>query len=488
MRIQGWVLLLGFLVLSLGGCLSQTAPSPTAAAVPFQVAPVNGIEVLKIASIPIQIRVVVHGNLPAACDILGKEGMVLDHYLIGVILPVERQAGVSCAGQPVPFEKVIALDLQSLQAGAYTIEVNGVSANFELTAQELGLSAAAATANPTQAPAVTPASSVTEAVTANLTQATTATPAPTTAVAAAASATSMPALSATASCSDMAQFIDDVTIPDYSVVPAGTEFDKRWRIKNVGSCPWKAGYQFAFLSGETMKGPRTMDLPAASPGDSILVSVHLTAPETAGGYTSNWTLLDAQGKPIPFYGVPQDYIWVKINIPEKQAACLAAAAQPVAVTGGPDPKFPDAGFKFATCISAPNADFANEVIRLINQERAGRGLAALKANPLLGAAALEHSMDMSCNNFVDHYGSDGSTWFTRVKNQGYGYRYTSENIASGNPAFGGNASWVVESNWMNSQVHRDNILNPNITEIGVAYVFNPNTAWGGYTTVDFALR
>lgn len=41
---------------------------------------------------------------------------------------------------------------------------------------------------------------------------------------------------------------------------------------------------------------------------------------------------------------------------------------------------------------------------------------------------------------------------------------------------------------MNSQVHRDNILNPNVTEIGVAYVFNSNAQYGGYTTVDFALE
>lgn len=102
------------------------------------------------------------------------------------------------------------------------------------------------------------------------------------------------------------------------------------------------------------------------------------------------------------------------------------------------------------------------------------------------AAAVQHSKDMACNNFVEHYGTNGSTWFTRIQSQGYTYAYAAENVAAGEPKFGGTASWVVIDNWMNSQIHRENILNPKVSEVGVAMVYSGSANWGAYTTVNFA--
>ncbi len=92
---------------------------------------------------------------------------------------------------------------------------------------------------------------------------------------------------------------------------------------------------------------------------------------------------------------------------------------------------------------------------------------------------------MACNDFIDHAGSDGSTWFDRVSAQGYTYAYASENIYVGDPAFGGTPQGAFEW-WMNSQVHRDNILYPDVSEIGVGYVFRPGSTYGGYYTLVFA--
>ena len=39
---------------------------------------------------------------------------------------------------------------------------------------------------------------------------------------------------------------------------------------------------------------------------------------------------------------------------------------------------------------------------------------------------------------------------------------------------------------MNSQIHRDNILDPNVSQIGIAYVFNAASTYGGYYTLVFA--
>jgi uncharacterized protein YkwD len=104
----------------------------------------------------------------------------------------------------------------------------------------------------------------------------------------------------------------------------------------------------------------------------------------------------------------------------------------------------------------------------------------------LAAAALAHSMDMACNNFVSHVGSDGSLWYNRVAAQGYAnYNASRENIYVGNPAFGGTADGAFAW-WWNSQIHHDNMLNPDVSQIGIAYVYNPNSEYGGYYTTVFA--
>jgi uncharacterized protein YkwD len=93
---------------------------------------------------------------------------------------------------------------------------------------------------------------------------------------------------------------------------------------------------------------------------------------------------------------------------------------------------------------------------------------------------------MACNHYVDHTGSDGSTWFSRVASQGYAnYNSAHENIYVGHPEFGGTPQGAMTW-WMNSQVHRDNILFTTVTEIGIGIVTWPTSDWGGYYTVEFA--
>jgi uncharacterized protein YkwD len=93
---------------------------------------------------------------------------------------------------------------------------------------------------------------------------------------------------------------------------------------------------------------------------------------------------------------------------------------------------------------------------------------------------------MACNDFISHNGSDGSTWYDRIKAQGYAnYSSARENIYVGNPAFGGDAQGAFTW-WMNSKIHHDNILYPTVTELGIAYVFNQNSTYAGYYTLDLA--
>jgi uncharacterized protein YkwD len=135
------------------------------------------------------------------------------------------------------------------------------------------------------------------------------------------------------------------------------------------------------------------------------------------------------------------------------------------------------------CAPQQNQAYVNEMLTLINKARAEYGLQPVFLQSQLTAAALKHSTDMACNRFVDHDGSDSSTWSSRVQNQGYANpRSTRENIYVGADAQG-TFMW-----WMGSPVHRDNILFPTVTEAGIGYVFLPGSPYGSYFTLVLANR
>ena len=113
---------------------------------------------------------------------------------------------------------------------------------------------------------------------------------------------------------------------------------------------------------------------------------------------------------------------------------------------------------------ATNSAFVDQVLALTNQFRAQNGLAALKANLELNAAAQGHSEDMANQDYFDHTGKNGSLPWDRAKVVGYEARTMGENIAAGQTT----PESVVQG-WINSPGHRANLLNANFTELGVGY-------------------
>ena len=57
---------------------------------------------------------------------------------------------------------------------------------------------------------------------------------------------------------DRGLFIGDVTIPDGTILPAGTPFTKTFRIRNVGTCTWTTSYAMVFVSGSLLGAPSTV--------------------------------------------------------------------------------------------------------------------------------------------------------------------------------------------------------------------------------------
>lgn len=115
------------------------------------------------------------------------------------------------------------------------------------------------------------------------------------------------------------------------------------------------------------------------------------------------------------------------------------------------------------------SQFENEVVELTNQERQKNGLAPLQIDEELSAVAREKSNDMSVKNYFDHNSPTYGSPFDMMKSYGISYRAAGENIAKGQRT----PQEVVDA-WMNSQGHRENILNGNFTHIGVGFVEQGN--------------
>lgn len=131
----------------------------------------------------------------------------------------------------------------------------------------------------------------------------------------------------------------------------------------------------------------------------------------------------------------------------------------------------------AQTVSVPSQPFLDEVIALTNQARADNGLPPLTANPLLTAAAQKHADAMAADAFFDHANpKTGTQPGDRVTAEGYRWSVVAENIAAGDatPA-------DVVAGWLKSPGHRANILNKDVREIGVGYVFKANDTFPGPT-------
>ena len=98
-------------------------------------------------------------------------------------------------------------------------------------------------------------------------------------------------------------YIDDITIPDGTVLAPGEVFVKTWTLENTGFCTWKDGYTLTFYEGNSMSGQDTEIGKTTASGREANFSIELTAPEEEGTYTGYWILKDNYGYPfgMPFY-------------------------------------------------------------------------------------------------------------------------------------------------------------------------------------------
>ena len=140
-----------------------------------------------------------------------------------------------------------------------------------------------------------------------------------------------PAVPTPTSCQFDAAFVTDVTIPDNTTIQPGQSFDKVWRLKNTGTCPWADTTALNFIGGEQMSAPASVTVPPTAPGATADVSATMVGPQTPGQHRNVWQL-ENQGQ---FFGMR---VTAVIVVPGEEPP---APPQP---TGQPSPGQPSINF------------------------------------------------------------------------------------------------------------------------------------------------
>jgi hypothetical protein len=177
------------------------------------------------------------------------------------------------------------------------------------------LSTQVAAVQKTEEPEVTP----TEATTATAATGTPASPGPLSAITLLPPTATLPRpTAAPGECTDFGAYVADITIPDGTMVPPGSTFTKTWSIRNAGSCTWTPEYSLVWIGGDLAGNPNKVPLTATNvlPGQTVHVSVSLTAPSEYKKYRSFWKVMNKSGNVFGLLdnkGVEQS-IWAEIVV------------------------------------------------------------------------------------------------------------------------------------------------------------------------------
>jgi hypothetical protein len=108
---------------------------------------------------------------------------------------------------------------------------------------------------------------------------------------------------------------------------------------------------------------------------------------------------------------------------------------------------------------------ADQVIISVNNQRIANGLNPLIIDAQLMSAAQAKANHMAENEYFSHIGY-GKKWSDFIREAGYDYAEAGENLANG---FDNVDDMSIA--WMNSPSHRENIVNPGVTETGVGVAY-----------------
>ncbi|MGF1506797.1 MAG: NBR1-Ig-like domain-containing protein [Anaerolineae bacterium] len=130
-------------------------------------------------------------------------------------------------------------------------------------------------------------------------------------------------------CTNDLRFVEDLTIPDGTVLGAGQPFTKIWGIENAGTCDWTPNYGLVLIDGARLSGPPIEPLGIdAFAAEEYTFSLDLVAPGLPGVYQSYWQKQTAAG--VRF----GDVIFVEIRVVGLVDSALDPGFPPSGDSGG----------------------------------------------------------------------------------------------------------------------------------------------------------
>lgn len=130
------------------------------------------------------------------------------------------------------------------------------------------------------------------------------------------------------------------------------------------------------------------------------------------------------------------------------------------------------------------ADSVWNLVDAMNQARRDHGLPALNVDDTLLTSSATHARDMATRGYFSHWTPEG--WDASARIYGWGFpRWAgiAENIAAGQ----GDA-WSVVRQWLGSEGHRNNLLNPSFRGVGAGHYYQPGSRYTNYWVAHYGTR
>ena len=120
-----------------------------------------------------------------------------------------------------------------------------------------------------------------------------------------------------------AEYVDDITIPNGTVLAPGQVFIKTWKVLNTGDSIWTIHYLLVPVSGKVMGGSTAAIGQVVYPGHTAAISVVLQAPNAEGIYKGYWQMADENDHPFG------DTLPIKIIVMVTPTATATATNTPI---------------------------------------------------------------------------------------------------------------------------------------------------------------
>lgn len=125
---------------------------------------------------------------------------------------------------------------------------------------------------------------------------------------------------------------------------------------------------------------------------------------------------------------------------------------------------------------------SEKLLDATNDERKNSGGPTLSINPELSAAAQDKANDMAKRNYWSHYTPEGKAPWVFIDKSGYSYTKAGENLA-----YGFLTSSETIAGWMNSQTHRENMLDTAFSDVGFGFANSAQYNNAGNETIVVAM-